>query len=228
MWLSKASAWVLAWYAKAGKAEGVMRVSVLIMGALALAACATSEDDRFRVGESEKSFVIIGVAEASGNREARYSLLWRQLDAAGAFTEVNGRTTFEARTNEGDTLRVRGIPGEFEMLEIEPGVYALDSVFGLIRDDRVNYVAEGVITETERPSFEVRPGEAVYLGIWQADIEDVRAVARPWRLEESDLRAVLNSADDEVRGHVRIRETRPRNVACAPRQLNARSRRQVC
>lgn len=205
-----------------------MRFPVLILGMLALAACATSEDDRFRVGESEKSFVIIGVAEASESREARYTLLWRQLDAAGAFMEVNGRTTFEAQTNEGDTVRVRGIPGEFEMLEVEPGVYALDSVFGIIRDDRVNYVADGVITGPARPSFEVRPGEAIYLGIWQADIEDVTAVARPWRLAESDLRAVLNRADDEVRGQVRIRETRTRSVACAPRQLNSRSRRQVC
>jgi hypothetical protein len=205
-----------------------MRFAVLILGMLALAACATSEDDRFRVGESEKSFVIIGVAEASESREARYTLLWRQLDAAGAFTDYDGRTTFEAQTNEGDTVRVRGIPGEFEMLEVEPGVYALDSVFGIIRDDRVNYVAEGVITGPERPSFEVRPGEAVYLGIWQADIEDITAVARPWRLAESDLRAVLNRADDEVRGQVRIRETRTRSVACAPRQLNSRSRRQVC
>jgi hypothetical protein len=205
-----------------------MRVAVMILGMLASAACATSEDDRFRVGESEKSFVIIGVAEASESREARYTLLWRQLDNAGAFTEVNGRTAFEAQTNEGDTVRVRGIPGEFEMLEVEPGVYALDSVFGIIRDDRVNYVAEGVITGPERPSFEVRPGEAIYLGIWQADIEDVRAVTRPWRLAESDLRAVLNAADDEVRGQVRIRETRTRSVPCAPRQLNSRSRRQVC
>jgi hypothetical protein len=205
-----------------------MRSAVMILGALALAACATSEDDRFRVGESEKSFVIIGVAETPGNREARYTLLWRQLDAAGAFTEYDGRTTFEAQTNEGDTVRVRGIPGEFEMLEVEPGVYALDSVFALIRDDRVNYVAEGVIAGPERPSFEVRPGEAVYLGIWQADIEDITAVVRPWRLAESDLRAVLNTADDEVRGQVRIRETGTRSVACAPHQLNSRSRRQVC
>jgi hypothetical protein len=228
MWLSNASASVLAWYAKAGKAEGDMRFAVLILGALALASCATSEDDRFRVGESEKSFVIIGVAEASESREARYTLLWRQLDAAGAFTEYDGHTTFEAQTNEGDTVRVRGIPGEFEMLEVEPGVYALDSVFGIIADERVNYVAEGVIAGPERPSFEVRPGEAIYLGIWQADIEDVRAVTRPWRIEESDLRAVLNVADDEVRGHVRIRETRTRSVACTPHQLNSRSRRQVC
>ena len=205
-----------------------MRFAVLILGALALASCATSDDDRFQVGASEKSFVIIGVAEASDSREARYTLLWRQLDAAGAFTEHSGRTAFEAQTNEGDTVRVRGIPGEFEMLEVEPGVYALDSVFGVIRDDRVDYVADGVIIGPDRPSFEVRPGEAVYLGIWQAEIAEVRAVTRPWRLEESDLRAVLNAADDEVRGHVRIRETRTRSVVCAPHRLNSRSRRQVC
>jgi hypothetical protein len=204
-----------------------MRFVVLILSALALAACATSEDGRFRVGESENSFVIIGVAEASGNREARYTLLWRQLDAAGGFTEHDGRTTFEAQTNEGDTVRVRGVPGEFEMLQIEPGVYALDSVFAVIRDRRVDYVAEGLILGPERPAFEVRPGEAIYLGIWQADIEDVRAVTRPWRLEESDLRAVLSNSD-QISGRVRIREVQTRSVPCAPHRLNSRSRRQVC
>jgi hypothetical protein len=226
MLLSYASARVLAWYAKAGKA-GVMRLVFLILGALALAQCATSDDDRFRVGASEKAFVIIGVAETPGNREARYTLLWRQLDGAGNFAEYDGRTAFEAQTNENDTVRVRGIPGEFEMLEVEPGVYALDSVFASIRADQVTYVAEGVITGPERPAFQVRAGEAVYLGIWQADIEDSRAVTRPWRLEESDLRAVLNNSR-EVRGQVRLRETHTRSVACAPRRLNPRSRRQVC
>jgi hypothetical protein len=204
-----------------------MRFVVLILGALALAQCATAEDDRFRVGESQNAFVIIGVAETPGTREARFTLLWRLLDASGAFSEHEGDTAFQAETNEGDTLRVRGIPGEFEMLEVQPGVYALDSVFGVIRDDRVNYIAEGLIEGPERPSFEVRPGEAVYLGIWQADIEDVRAVARPWRLDESDLRAVLSNSD-EIVGRVRIRETHTRSVACAPHNLNSRSRRQVC
>ena len=31
-------------------------------------------------------------------------------------------------------MRVRGIPGEFTHAEVEPGIYALDSVFALIRD----------------------------------------------------------------------------------------------
>ena len=74
MWLSKASARVLAWYAKAGKAEGVMRVAVLILSALALASCATSEDDRLRVGEW-KSHEYKGVRShrrgASDQRAAR-------------------------------------------------------------------------------------------------------------------------------------------------------------
>lgn len=204
-----------------------MRFVLVMLGALALAQCATAQDRRFHVGESEKAFVIIGVAETPGNREARYSLLWRLLDDAGAFSNLEGDTAFQAETNEGDTVRVRGIPGEFELLEVEPGVYALDSVFGVIRGDRVNYVAEGLIEGPERPAFEVRGGEAVYLGIWQADIEEVRAVARPWRLQESDLRAVLR-ASDEVVGQVRLRATHTRSVPCAPRYLNSRSRRQVC
>jgi hypothetical protein len=204
-----------------------MRFLIPVLGALALAHCATAEDARFRVGASERAFVIIGVAEASENREARYTLLWRRLDGGGAFEELDRRTAFEAQTNEGDTVRVRGIPGEFEMVEVAPGVYGLDSVFAVIRADRVNYVADGVILGPERPAFEVRPGEAVYLGIWQVDIEDVRAVTQPWRLEESDLRAVL-SHSDEVLGQVRIRATHTRSVPCAPHAMNSRTRRQVC
>lgn len=202
-----------------------MRSVVLILGALALAACATS-DDRFRVGQSEKAFVIIGVAEDADNREARYTLLWRQVEG-DAFAELDGATTFEAKTNQGETLRINGIPGEFALLEVEPGAYALDSVFGFIPAGRVNYVAEGLVEGPERPAFEVRAGEAVYLGIWQVSLEYSRAVTRPWRVQESDLRAVLGQTD-EIRGQVRIRETHPRSIPCNPQRLNSRSRRQVC
>ncbi len=204
-----------------------MRFSFLILACLALAQCATSEDDLFQVGQSEDAFVIIGVAEAAANREGRYTVLWRRLDSTGAFTEPSGRTAFEAETNVRRTVRVRGVPGEFETRRIEPGVYALDSVFAVIRERRVDYVANGVVHGPARPAFEVRPGEAVYLGIWQVDIEDANAVVRPWRLSETDLRLVLDNSD-EVRGRVRVRQTHTREVACEPRRLNSRSRRQVC
>jgi hypothetical protein len=204
-----------------------MRFLFLIVSVLALAQCATSEERRFRVAESEDAFVIIGVAEASESREARYALLWRRLESDGRFTDISGRNTFEARTNQGSTLRIRGIPGEFTMLRIDPGVYALDSVYGVIRAERVDYVSDGVIEGPERPSFEVRAGEAIYLGLWQADIEDVRAAARPWRVSEADLRAVLHNSD-EVLGQVRIRPTETRSVPCAPHPMNSRTRRQVC
>lgn len=204
-----------------------MRFWILILGVLALTQCATGEDRRFEVGQSERAYVIIGVAETPANREARYALLWRQVEPDGRFAELNGNTSFEARTNQGHTIRVDGIPGEFAALEVEPGLYALDSAFALIRDDHVNYVADGVIMGPERPSFEVRPGEAVYLGIWQADIADGRAVARPWRLDQSDLNAVLRRSD-KVAGRVVLRETQSRSVTCAPRRLNPRTRRQIC
>lgn len=204
-----------------------MRFLFLIAGVLALAQCATGGERRFRVAESEDAFVIIGVAEASESREARYALLWRRLNGDGSFADFSGRNTFEARTNQGSTLRLRGIPGEFTMLRIEPGVYALDSVYGVIRADRVDYVSDGVIEGPERPSFEVRAGEAIYLGIWQAEIEDVRAAARPWRVSEADLRAVLHNSD-EVVGEVRVRTTQARSVPCAPHPMNPRTRRQVC
>lgn len=207
-----------------------MRHLFAILATFALATCASSgEDDRFRVGASDRAFVIIGVAEAADNTSATYDLLWRRLDPAGNFTpEIEaGRTSFQAETNERGTVRIRGIPGEFMMREIDPGVYALDSVFAVIRDDRVNYIANGVVTGPERPAFEVRPGEAVYLGIWQVNIEDVTAVARPWRLNEADLRAVLDRRD-EIDGEVRLRETYTRAVPCQPQRLNSRTQRRIC
>lgn len=204
-----------------------MRFVVLILGALALAACATRGDDRFQVGESDAAFVIIGVAKSAEHGEGRYDLLWRQLDELGAFSELRDRAAFEAGTNERESVRVRGIPGEFTLLEIEPGTWALDSVFAVIPERRVNYVANGVIHGPERPTFEVRAGEAIYLGIWQTSIEDARAVTRLWRLEQSDLEAVL-SRFDKVVGPVQLRTTQMRDVACAPHPLNSRTRRQVC
>lgn len=204
-----------------------MRFLVLILSTLALVQCATPRDTRFQVGQSPKAFVIIGVAEAAENREARYTLLWRQTDDQGAFTPYDARTSFEARTDAQGTVRVRGIPGEFELLTVEPGTYALDSVFATIRAGQVDYVADGVIVGPQRPSFDVRPGEAIYLGIWQADLLEARAVTRLWRLDETDLRAVLHDSDKIV-GQVRVRETQTRSVTCTPRQMNSRSRRQVC
>lgn len=207
--------------------QGGMRFLWLILGALALAQCATPGAPDFVVGEDPGAFVIIGVAEAQQHTSPRYIVLWRRLDEDGAFSSYGPRRIFEARTHERGSVRVSGIPGEFIMSEIEPGEYALDSVYAIIRDRRVNYVANGVVEGPERPAFTVRPGEAIYLGIWQTDLEDVTAVARPWRLDEADLRAALNRSDP-VRGPVRVRETHTRSVRCAPHKLTTTSQRQVC
>lgn len=204
-----------------------MRVIFAILACLAAAQCASPEDRRFRVGETPTSYVIIGIAEAAENTSPSYTVLWRRLDENGAFMRYGARRIFEARSESGDGVQVRGIPGEFILSEIEPGTYALDSVFALIRDRRVNYSANGVVRGPERPSFEVRPGEAVYLGVWEANLEDVVAVVRPWRLEQSDLDAVLRETDAVI-GPVRLAETQTRSVACLPYRLNTVSQRQVC
>ena len=208
--------------------QGSMRLLWAVLGALLVAQCASSrEDRRFRVGESPRAFVVIGVAEAGTNTSPRYTMLWRRLESNGAFTRLDGDTAFEVHTHDGDAVRVRGIPGEFAMADIEPGVYALDSVFAVIRDRRVDYSANGVIVGPERPTFEVRPGEAVYLGIWQMDLEDVTAVTRPWRLDQADADAVLVQAD-AVAGSARLRQTYTRAVPCRPHRLHPRSQREVC
>ena len=114
------------------------------------------------------------------------------------------------------------------MARVEPGIYALDSVFAVLREDNLDYIAQGVIAGAERPAFEVRAGEAIYLGIWELDIEGVSAVTRPWRLEAGDLRAVVR-AGEAIVGVAQLRETHTRAVACEPHQLNSNmSLRLVC
>jgi hypothetical protein len=198
----------------------------VFLSTFVLAQCATGQDDRFRVGEAAGGLAMIGVAETADEREPAFTMLWRRLDEAGAFSDYSGRSIFEARTNSNDSVRVRGIPGEFAVAQLEPGVYALDSVFAVVRDGRLNYIAQGVI-EGQRPAFEVRPGEAVYLGIWELDLDGANAVARPWRLDGADLRVVTRAANATI-GDVRLRETHSRNVSCQPHRLNNISQRQVC
>lgn len=204
-----------------------MRFFFAILATLALAQCATPTDERFRVGGSARAFVIIGVAEAAANTSAQYDVLWRKLGPDGAFEPVSDDTTIEARTNERGTLRLPGVPGEFTLREVEPGSYALDSVYAVIRDRRVNYVADGVVRGPERPAFDVQSGEAIYLGIWQADIDDSAAIVRPWRLSEDDLRIVLR-AQERIVGAATLRATHVVSAPCAPHRLNNLSRRQVC
>jgi hypothetical protein len=137
------------------------------------------------------------------------------------------RRIFEARSESGDGVQAPGIPGEFILSEVEPGTYALDSVFALVRDGRVNYSANGVIRGPDRPSFEVRPGEAVYLGVWEVNLVDVAAVTHQWRVEQSDLDAVLRETDP-VLGEVRMARIETRAVQCTPYRLTTISQRQVC
>lgn len=204
-----------------------MRVMMAILACLALAQCASRDDKRFRVGDAPNAYVIMGVAESAENTSPSYTVLWRRLDENGNFMRYGGGRIFEARSESGEGVQVPGIPGEFIMSEVEPGTYALDSTFALIRDGRVNYSANGVVLGPERPTFEVRAGEAVYLGVWQVDLVDVAAVARPWRLERSDLEAVIREVDP-VHGGVRMVEPTTRAVPCAPYRIRSNSQRQVC
>ncbi len=204
-----------------------MRFLFLGFVALVLAQCASAEDRRFHVGVSNDAFVMIGVAETSNNRAPGYTMLWRRLDHAGAFMDYGGGRILEPRTNVRDSLRVRGIPGEFAMARIEPGIYALDSVFAVLRDGNLNYIAQGVIVGPDRPAFAVRPGEAVYLGIWELDVQGADAVSRLWRLDAGDLRAATRAARATV-GSVELRETHTRAVACTPHRLGNMSQREVC
>jgi hypothetical protein len=204
-----------------------MRRLVAILATLALAQCVTADDDRFRVGGEADALIIIGVAKAPRDTSPRYTMLWRQVETDGTFSRLEGDLSFDAETNAADTVRVRGIPGEFEFERIRPGTYALDSVFGVIREGNVDYVAQGVILGPDRPAFDIAPGEAVYLGIWEMDIEGADATTRLWRLDEADIRAVVR-ASDQLTGPVRVRGTYSRPVPCNPHRAGQLSTRQVC
>jgi|CXWL01.1.fsa_nt_gi hypothetical protein len=205
-----------------------MRVLFVVLSALALAQCASSDEPDFVVGGAQTGYVIIGVAEAARSAEPAFSLLWRRLDpATGEFGEFDEDTSFEARTNAGSTLRVREAPGEFTLVEMPPGTYALDSVFAEVNERRISYFANGLIEGPQRPAFELRAGEAVYLGVWQAQLVESEASVAMWRLDQADLRAVLAAADP-VRGQVRVRETFTVSASCTPRRLNSLTQRQIC
>ena len=110
-----------------------MRVMFAILACLVAAQCASPDDKRFRVGEAPTAYVIMGVAEASENTSPSYTVLWRRLDVNGQFMRYGPRRIFEARSESGDGVQIPGIPGEFILSEVEPGTYALDSVFALVR-----------------------------------------------------------------------------------------------
>lgn len=205
-----------------------MRLLWALLGCMLLAQCVFGADKRFVVGAEADALVIVGVAKAPRDTSPRYFMLWRQLGADGGFRELGGDRSFEVETNSGDTVRVRGIPGEFAVLRMPPGTYALDSVFAVIRAGRVNYVAQGVIEGPERPAFDVRAGEAVFLGVWEMNVIDSEARARLWRLSDADARAVAR-ASRAASGTLRLRETYVRPVPCAPHLANPMlSTRQVC
>lgn len=179
-------------------------------------------------GGDARTYVIINVAEALGDTSPRYSMLWRRLEADGRFADYDDETIIEAETNADNSVVVRGIPGEFLVLRVRPGTYALDSVYGTVRESGVTYVASGVVAGPSRPSFEVREGETIYLGIWQVALRDGQAVARPWRLLPTDLSAALTQARNRRLNNAELRETVAREVACQPHRINWRTRRQIC
>jgi len=198
---------------------GVMRLVFVMLAALALSQCASAR-------EAQRATVIVGLAAAPDNSDPRYTMLWRRIDQSGQFDSHGGRRMIEFTTHSGATVRVASAPGEFEVAEVEPGRYALDGVFATLSEAGVTYTAQGSIRGPERPSFEARPGEVIYLGIWQASLDGHLAVVRPWRIDQADARAVAQAAG--IEGAVAIRQTEAAVVPCAPRRLHPSLTREIC
>ena len=140
-----------------------------------------------------------------------------------------GKRIFAGGRQTGDSGRAdgRGVPGEFEHFPLEPGGYALDSVFALLHAQRVNYFAQGVVTGPERPSFEVQAGDSLYLGIWELNLDEAAATARLWRLEADDARALINASNGPHTA-LTLRQTETISVPCTPHRIGDISQRQVC
>jgi len=201
---------------------GVMRFVFVLMAVLALSQCVSAREDR-----PGRATVIVGLAEAPDNVAPRYTMLWRRVDEAnGAFEPHGGRRMVEFTTHSGGTVRVAGAPGEFKVAEVEPGRYALDGVFAVLSEGAVTYTAQGSIIGPERPSFEARAGEVIYLGLWQASLDGHLAVVRPWRIDQADARAVAQAAG--IEGAVAIRLTETAAVPCTPRRMHPSLTREIC
>jgi hypothetical protein len=198
-----------------------MRLIVAIVAVLALCQCASPR------ASTARPIVIVGLAEAPDQVAPRYTMLWRKVDPdTGAFENRGGRRMIEFTTYSRGTLRVPGLPGEFEMAEVEPGRYALDGVYAELREGAITYTAQGNIIGPERPSFEARPGEIIYVGIWQASLDGHTAVVRPWRLDEADLRAVAEAGG--VKGAVHLRAAQAYAVPCMPHRMHPSLSREIC
>lgn len=198
----------------------MVRIVLAIVAALALCQCASAREPR-------RATVIVGVAEAPDQTGPRYTMLWRKVDPqSGQFEDHGGRRMVEFSTQSGSTVRVDGIPGEFKVAHVEPGLYALDGMFAMLDEGRITYTAQGSIIGPERPGFEARAGEVIYLGIWQASLDGHLAVVRPWRLDESDLRAVANAAD--IEGRIQLRMPQAYDVPCAPHRMHPSLTREIC
>lgn len=206
-----------------------MRTLLAVLSTLVLAQCASRPSaPPPEAHPVATGYVVIGVAESASNTQPEYLMLWRKVDpATGQFTPLSGRTSFEAHTNDGGSLRLRGVPGEFEHFQVEPGVYALDSVFAILHDQRVNYFAQGVVTGPDRPSFDVQAGDELYLGIWELSLDEASAAARLWRLEPDDARAVIQ-AGNAARAALTVRRVDSLSVPCAPHRINDLTQRQIC
>lgn len=208
-----------------------MRALWVLLAALVLAQCSSAPRERPHPPAAfagPTGYVVIGVAESAANTQPEYLMLWRKVDpVTGAFAPLSGYNSFEAHTNDNGSLRVRGVPGEFEHFQLEPGVYALDSVFAILHDQRVNYFAQGVITGPERPAFTVQAGDALYLGIWELTLDEASATARLWRLDADDARALIHASNDPHTA-LSLRQTETRSVPCAPHRIGDLSQRQVC
>ena len=204
-----------------------MRFWLALLAALAFAQAAAARAD-FVVGEEERALVIIGVAELENDAEPAYSMLWRRVGDDGSFGAWDEDLAFEARSSSNNTVRVRGIPGEFTFVEVPPGTYALDGVFAEIEERGLRYFANGAVVGPARPSFDVAAGEAVYLGIWltHLDVTNAVATASLWRLEADDARAAVGPSED-IEGEVHLRATRMLDVPCTPRRMGM-SRREIC
>jgi len=205
-----------------------MRLVFIVLAALVLAQCAGRDNDRFPIGRAETGFVVVGIAKAPDARDPQYSMLWRLVGPDGVFLEYDDARAFQPQTNSDSSLRIDDLPGEFALVEVPAGTYALDGVFAVVRERGVVYFAQGIVTTPGRPTFDVAPGEAVYLGIWETRLDYNDAVTSLWRQNEADMRLIERAANATKGGPLRMARIYNSDIACTPRRMVNFRQRQIC
>src|SRR5258705_13706205 len=142
-----------------------MRATIWIAAAFLLSSCAPAISTRY--SGNDAGYAVIGVGAASTTEYSSYTFLFRRAGKkdTGRFTYIQ-HNIFSSQKPDYSNKKESGV---VEVATLPPGMYELvnfDIFSNRLGRPQVNYSSR---KEFSIP-FEIRPGEAVYLGNYQANI----------------------------------------------------------